>query len=45
MTRENNALLKYIALQIKNSNSMDFIQNVLANLIAGRMEQMGGSCR
>ena len=45
LTRENNVLLKYIALQIKNNNSIDFTQNVVANLLANRMEQIGGFYR
>ena len=41
LTRENNIMLKNIIQYLRGDNSVDFIQNIIANLIANSLEQRG----
>ena len=38
LERENNVLLRYLARHINNDNEIDFMNNVLANLLANKIE-------
>lgn len=38
LTRQNNMLLSVIATAVLNNTAGDFIQNIIANLIANKME-------
>lgn len=40
MTTENNAMLKKLMAYLSNDNSSDFFGNVLANMVANKMEQI-----
>lgn len=41
LTRENNIMLKNIIQYLHGDNSVDFMQNIIANLIANSLEQRG----
>lgn len=41
LTRENNIMLRNIIQYLHGDNSVDFMQNIIANLIANSMEQRG----
>lgn len=38
MTAENNYMLKMLTGHINNDNSIDFVNNIIANLMANRIE-------
>jgi hypothetical protein len=39
LERENNILLRYLASHINNDNDIDFVNNVIANLLANKIER------
>lgn len=41
LTRENNIMLKNIIQYLHGDNSVDFMQNIIANLIANSLEHRG----
>lgn len=41
LTRENNIMLKNIIQYLHGDNSVDFMQNIIANLIVNSLEQRG----
>ena len=41
LTRENNIMLRNIIQYLRGDNSVDFMQNIIANLIANGIEQRG----
>jgi len=38
LTRENNLMLRYLLRKLNNDNEIDFMNNVLANLLANKIE-------
>lgn len=39
LTKENNYMLKHIIAYLRKDNNIDFINNILANLIANKFER------
>lgn len=39
LERENNILLRYLVRHINNDNDIDFVNNVIANLLANKIER------
>ena len=39
LARENNTLLRAILIKLNNSEQTDFMQNVVANLLANKIEK------
>ena len=39
LEQENNVLLRYLVRHINNDNDIDFVNNVIANLLANKMER------
>lgn len=38
LTKENNLMLRYLSRKLNNDNEIDFMNNVLANLLANKIE-------
>lgn len=41
LTKENNLMLRYIISYLRHDNSVDFMQNIIANLMANKIETRG----
>lgn len=39
LEQENNVLLRYLVRHINNDNDIDFVNNVIANLLANKIER------
>jgi hypothetical protein len=39
LEKENNILLRYLVRHINNDNDIDFVNNVIANLLANKIER------
>lgn len=39
LTRENNYMLRVLLKTLKNDNNIDFVNNVMANLLANKIER------